>query len=343
MNKITINASKVYDVYIENGLLDNTNEYISLIENVKSILIITDDIVKELYLNKLLNNLEDKYNTFVFSFTPGEKSKSINTLKEIEKCLIENNFSRNDLIISLGGGVVSDISGFAASIYKRGIRYVNIATTLLSMVDASIGGKTAINTEYAKNLIGTFYQPSLVLIDPNAIDTQNKENILEGIGEIVKYACISDPTILKYIKTDIKSIIYPCLQIKAKLIELDEYDYNERTILNFGHSIAHAVEKLSNYKIPHGIAVLIGTLKMISALENTNAIEKGNVEKILTSINTEIPKQNFTNEEIIQQIKYDKKTESTTIKEILLNKFGQAKIETMAIEDLKELLDKSDY
>ena len=265
MKTIHLNVSKSYDVLIDNGLF---NQVFSLVEPFCkdcNVAIITDDIVDKLYGEQLLIQLnQNRYSAVKYVFPNGEASKNINTLSNILEFLADNNFKRNDCVVALGGGVVGDIAGLASAIYMRGISFIQIPTTLLAMVDASIGGKTAIDLKAGKNLAGAFWQPSLVICDIDIIKKLPNDIFKEGIGEVLKYDVIDNLGIFESVANnkvfdDLDSIIYKCIKSKQRIVEEDEFETNgTRKLLNVGHTFAHGLEKLSNYKIFHGIAVATG-------------------------------------------------------------------------------------
>ncbi len=262
-----------YPIIIKQGLLAEIRDHLSNSSVVKvnnKILIVTDSNVGDLYGQKLYASLQDNgFATYLFSFPAGEEQKNINTKLDIEKFMFENGFGRDSLIIALGGGVVGDIAGFTASTFNRGIPYIQVPTTIVAQSDSSIGGKTAIDVPYGKNLIGTFYQPKMVLIDPAVLLTLADQDYYSGMGEVIKHAIIKDKELFSYLKNNRdalikknlsvleKMIAYNC-QIKRKVVEQDEKEGNLRMILNYGHTIGHAIEKLTHYKMLHGECVAIG-------------------------------------------------------------------------------------
>lgn len=269
MEIVHVNASKKYDIKIEKGLLSvAAKEIKSVCSNAKKIAIISDDKVYPLYGETLKKDLEDNIcKTISFVFANGEQSKSAENFIDILNFLGENEVTRSDVIIALGGGVVGDIAGFVAASFLRGIRFIQIPTTLLAMVDSSVGGKTAINLISGKNLAGAFYQPELVLCDTNVLSTLSERDFANGCAEIIKYGMICDKTLFDFVKnkdiaSDIEYVIRTCVQIKADIVCRDEFDNGERQLLNFGHTIGHAIEKCSNYTINHGHAVCLGMIIM---------------------------------------------------------------------------------
>lgn len=326
MKTIHLNASKSYDILIDNGLF---NQVFSLIEPFCkdcNVAIITDDIVDKLYGEQLLKQLKQNgYSVVKYVFPNGEASKNINTLSNILEFLAENNFKRNDYLIALGGGVVGDITGLASAIYMRGISFIQIPTTLLAMVDASVGGKTAIDLKAGKNLAGAFWQPSLVICDIDIIKNLSTDIFKEGIGEVLKYDVIDNLGIFEKVLNDkvmddLETIIYDCIKSKQRIVEQDEFETSGlRKLLNVGHTFAHGLEKLSNYGTPHGIAVGTGmvweagiALKTgLCSLETFQTIKKA-VTKWNLLISFE-----YSYKELVQEMKKDKKNNNSLISFVL--------------------------
>ncbi|MBQ2812197.1 MAG: 3-dehydroquinate synthase, partial [Clostridia bacterium] len=260
--KIDVKAGKPYSVKIGKGLLDKAGEEAKALGLDGKALIVSDDNVAALYIEKASAALEKSgFEVFSFVIPHGESSKSAENLLAILEFAAENAFSRTDTFFALGGGVVGDLCGFAAAVYMRGTNFVQLPTTLLAAVDSSVGGKTAIDLEAGKNLAGAFYQPKLVLCDTDTFDTLPDEEFSNGMAEVIKYGMFCDGGFLDILtesNTDIEEIVARCVAIKARVVEADEFDKGERMFLNFGHTVAHAVENLSGYTTPHGSAVAIG-------------------------------------------------------------------------------------
>lgn len=264
MNTVKVNASKNYNIYIGSGLINICGEMIKKEMGVRSAAIITDDNVDRLYADRVVASLEEAgFKTVKLVFTHGEESKSINTYTDILDFLAENHITRSDMLIALGGGITGDMGGFAAATYLRGIKFVQIPTTLLSAVDSSVGGKTAVNLPHGKNLVGSFYQPDMVICDYSTLDTLPDEIFADGCAEVIKYGVILDKDFFEYLKNNdirenIEYVITRCVQLKRDIVSQDEKDNGIRAILNFGHTIGHAIEINSNFEISHGSAVAIG-------------------------------------------------------------------------------------
>ena len=263
--KLTINCKTYsYDVIIQRNILNNVSEYLSL---QRKVLILTDDGVPSEYVLKVSSQC---LNPIIVTVKQGEQSKNIDNYQLVMKTLIEHGFTRTDCLVSIGGGVVGDLGGFISSTYMRGIDFYNIPTTLLSQVDSSIGGKTAIDYNGIKNIIGSFYTPKCVLIDPNTLKTLDKRQLHAGLVEAIKMACTCSSSWFeiisksKNLENDIDEIIFQSLQIKQKIVEEDLEEKGLRRVLNFGHTLGHIIESASNYNLLHGECVGIGMLSFSS-------------------------------------------------------------------------------
>lgn len=345
MKKIKVNVGKGYEILFERGILNNCGNYIKKITNSKKVCIVSDTNVYPIYKDKIKTSLEKNgFNVYEFVFEAGEESKTIHTVMDILGFLVENEFTRNDLLIALGGGVCGDMTGFAAAIYLRGIDYVQIPTSLLAQVDSSVGGKTAVNMEQGKNLCGAFHQPRLVLIDSNTLDTLKPEIYSEGMAEALKMGCILDEELFKKIETQqneefIDDIIYESVKLKAIIVEHDEKEAGERALLNFGHTIGHAIEKLHDFKnMPHGEAVGIGMVLIAKIGENNDITPKGTANRIADVLRKYNLRTEDTNSlsDIINTMKFDKKRTQDSIKLILLDKIGKGFIKVVDNKDIPE-------
>ena len=268
----------------------------------------------------------------------------MDTVIDICNLLNRELFSRNDLIIALGGGITTDIAGFAASIFKRGIDYISIPTSLLAMIDSSVGGKTGVNTDYGKNLLGSFYQPKLVIIDPTLLKTLPKQNFNEGMAEVIKCALIKSNSLFEkineYDKDNLIDIIIETISIKKEIVEQDEFEKDKRILLNFGHTIGNAIEKLSNYSISHGQAVMIGIIKTLEL----SKIHCGLNPKIIDSVKEIannfmlLTETYFTFDAISNQVVFDKKVDCSTVKEVLLEDIEKPVIKNLTINEYERVL-----
>lgn len=271
MKQILVEASKSYYVHIDSDLLTNTGNYISKVCTGKKSAIISDTNVFPSWGNVVRKSLEDAgFQVCSYVFPAGETSKNGQTFLEILDFLAKNQLTRSDVIIALGGGVVGDIAGFSAASYLRGISYVQIPTTLLAMVDSSVGGKTAIDLPSGKNLAGAFYQPKLVLCSLNTLSTLPDSIFCDGCAEVIKYGILYDAPLFHHLQDtglnfDREYVISRCIELKRDVVKIDEFDNGARQMLNLGHTIGHAIEAESDYTVSHGQAVAIGTAMIAKA------------------------------------------------------------------------------
>ena len=345
MNLIKLNIkteNQKYPIFIGNNIIGNLSKFLR--ENLISFnqcLIVADKNVPKKLIKKVLNSLLKKKIT-LHHFNSSEKNKNQKNIDDILSILLNKNFNRNDCVISIGGGITGDISGFAASIFKRGLKFINIPTTLLSQVDSSIGGKTGINNKHGKNLIGTFYQPSLVISDIIFLKSLPKREIICGYGEILKHAIISDKKFFSFLDKNgsqilnlksplIEKAIFKSCSIKKKVVEADEKEMGIRKVLNFGHTFAHAYEATLKYskKLNHGEAVILGiktAAKFSLSINILNIKEFNLIENHLNKL--DLPKsinKNFSKKDlnkILSFMKKDKKNNSNKINLVLLKKIG---------------------
>lgn len=262
METIEVRASRCYTIVIEEGLLARAGEHCTQVLHGKKVLLLTDETVNALYGDTVERSLcEAGFEVTRLAVPVGEGSKSTAVYLQVVSFLAANGFTRSDAIVALGGGVVGDLGGFCAASYLRGIGFVQIPTTLLACVDSSVGGKTAVNLPEGKNLLGAFYQPWLVLCDPCALRTLPKAIYADGMAEVIKYGMIRDSELFALLESEKlrdAEIISRCVSIKRDVVQADERDHGCRQLLNYGHTIGHAVEKCSNFGISHGSAVAIG-------------------------------------------------------------------------------------
>lgn len=331
MNTVTVNASKTYNIYIGSGLLSECGEIIKNEIGVCSAAIITDDNVNRLYSEKVEASLKKSgFRTVKFVFPHGEESKSIKTYSEILNFLAENHITRTDAVVALGGGIPGDMGGFAAATFLRGIKFIQIPTTLLADVDSSVGGKTAVNLPEGKNLAGAFYQPDAVICDYSTLKTLLPEIFADGCAEVIKYGVIMDADFFDFLKThdineNIEYVITKCVELKRDIVNQDEKESGIRAILNFGHTIGHSIEINSNFEISHGSAVAIGMLiasKGAFALGMTNADLTEEIKGLLikNNLSTECP---FGAEELFNVSCSDKKRSGDSIKLIIPESKGK--------------------
>lgn len=341
-----------YDLTIEKGLLKSIGSWVKELWLPQKIVIITDTNVQPLYGEQVQKSLKEAgFETATFVIKAGEQSKSLSVAAEVYDVLADEGMTRSDGIIALGGGVVGDLAGFVASTYMRGLHFLQVPTTLLAQVDSSIGGKTAVNTKKAKNLVGTFAQPDGVLIDPDTLDTLEVRRIQEGIAEIIKSAAIADQDLWQKLdaltdENDLKAhateIIAACCKIKRKVVEEDELDNGVRLLLNFGHTIGHALENTAGYgNLTHGEGVAIGMSQVTRVAESKKLTPKGTTEKLTKMIqkfHLPIRSNQWDQEQLYAALTHDKKARGGKINLILLDSIGEAKIVRIPIEEMKGYL-----
>lgn len=352
--KLEVNLpQKTYPLLIKKDVINYIGSEIRKIYNNKKITVITDENVKKLYGKALIDNLKSNgYDANIISVKPGEKSKSIEVLTYVYDRLLDNQMTRKDLIIAFGGGVVGDLAGFAASTFLRGVKYVQIPTTLIAQIDSSIGGKVAVNLERGKNLVGSFYHPEAVYIDSSLLKTLPEKFLNDGMGEVIKYACIKDMllfTKLQEINIDsdlfsiLDEIIYRCCIIKKEIVEIDEKESGDRMLLNFGHTIGHAVENIFNYeRYTHGEAVAIGMYIITKRSEELGITKKGTANALKDllvkfKLPFELP-DNINSNVLLEIMNLDKKSERDHINLVLLSEIGHSFIKKVPKEDLRQYL-----
>lgn len=325
-----------YPIYIERGILSRAAEKIGEIYHGKKIMIISDDRVFAHYGKKLKRVLSDSYECTETIIPHGEPSKSFQTLPGVYSSLLEAKISRTDLIVALGGGVVGDLAGFVAATFLRGIKFVQIPTSILAQVDSSVGGKVAVDLPQGKNLVGAFYQPKMVLIDPDVLDTLPQRYITDGMGEVIKYGCIKEKKLFEdlesygsfeTLKAHLPEVIATCVDIKRRVVEADEFDTGERLLLNFGHTLAHTIEQYYHYeRESHGEAVAIGMYQITRIAEEKGLTKFGEAERIRKVLEVYgLPiKADISLGKLTEAIRLDKKTLNNQLKVVLLHEIGDA-------------------
>lgn len=346
MRKIEIKVpGNSYPIFIGNNIFNRFHEF-KIFRKYKNYFVIVDNGAynnHEQLINEFYNQLSDK--KYLHLFEAEEKNKSFEKLKKILSLLIKNNFGRDTLMVSIGGGITGDISAFAASIYSRGIKYIQVPTTLLSMVDSSVGGKTGINFANTKNIIGTFYQPELVLIDTIFLKTLPRIEQICGLGEIIKYALLIGDDFYGYLKHNLQflldldkkiteDVIQRCVQFKGDVVMNDEKEVTGlRKILNLGHTFAHAIEVEQKHNIKHGQAVIIGIACALHLSNRLNLLSDISLEKYLPLIlkfNEEIKINEYDAEKLYKIMKRDKKNKNEEIKFVLLQRAGNIAVDVEA-------------
>ena len=347
MRKITVDASIKYDIIIGKGLLAEAGKLCLETLGKHSVAIVSDDTVDALYGAALEKSLaEAGYSPIKFVIPHGEASKSMENLGALLGFLADSHITRSDFFIALGGGVVGDLTGFAAAVYLRGIKFVQIPTTLLAAVDSSVGGKTAVNIPEGKNLVGSFHQPSLVICDYETLETLSADIFADGCAEVIKYGVINDLPLFDKLKNPIKpqieDIIANCVSNKRDIVNLDERDNGVRRLLNLGHTVGHAVEICSHFEISHGSAVAIGMAIVARAsakLGICSAEVPDEIEKMLSEYSLPT-KCGYTADELSAVAAGDKKRMGGTISFILPRAIGDSYVHDMRIEDIKDFIAK---
>ena len=345
MNQIKLNIetkTQKYPIYIGKKISANINQ-ITKSNSIKfdRCLLVVDSNVPKKFVSVIKKSLKNKM-SYIYYFKSNELNKNMNSANKILEILLTKNFSRDDCLISIGGGITGDITGFAASLFKRGLKFINIPTTLLSQVDSSIGGKTGINTKYGKNLVGSFYQPNLVISDTIFLKTLPKREIVCGYGEILKHAIIGDKKFYNFLNNHqnkilnltspfLEKAIHESCKIKKVVVQKDEKEKGLRKILNFGHSFAHAYEATLGFskKLNHGEAVILGMKTALNFSLETKLINKRDYDSIIDHIdNSDLPSSvsKFFNpkdrNKILTFMTKDKKNRSNKINLVLLKKIG---------------------
>ena len=337
------NDKPIYDIVIRNDF-DKLAECVSNLGiSGRKLCIITDSNVAPLYADEVKALLENTNNrVFVFTFNAGEENKNLDTVQDAYEFLIQNKFDRKDMLVALGGGVVGDLTGFTAASYLRGIDFIQIPTTLLAQVDSSIGGKTGVDFRAYKNMVGAFHQPKLVYMNIDTLNSLSSRLFNSGFGEIIKHGLIKDKTYYEWLKQNVSNIknreaevleemVAKSCNIKRCVVELDPTEKGDRALLNFGHTLGHSIEKLMDFKLYHGECVVLG---MIAALDISR--EKGFITDdeyneaidMFKSYSFPLNVTGISIDDVVKVSKNDKKMDAGRIKFILLNKIGNAYIDT---------------
>jgi len=349
-------GSRSYDIHIQAGCLDGIgNAMVKVFERPTRCMVVSNTTVAPLYLERVMKSLGDAgWRVSTCILPDGESFKNIDTWSKVMDALMDAKLSRNEPIIALGGGVIGDMTGFAASCYRRGIPFVQVPTTLLAQVDSSVGGKTAINHPHGKNMIGSFYQPRLVWIDPRVLQTLELREVRAGLAEVIKYGLIRDKEFFNWIvehmpdaldldDATLATMIHASCRHKAEVVMRDETEKGERALLNLGHTFGHAIESLTHYKgYLHGEAVALGTLMAARLSEQLGYAPAGTESSILDCIRAaglpvEIP--SFDADAWLDAMGHDKKNIGSRIRYILLRGIGDAFIaEDVRDENIRDLI-----
>ncbi|MDD6355491.1 MAG: 3-dehydroquinate synthase [Oscillospiraceae bacterium] len=343
MKKLRVNVGAGYDIFIEKGLLSSCGEYIKNVTDAKKVCVISDTNVFPIYGDKVCQSIEEQgFEVLTYVFEAGEASKTTATVISMVEFLAQNELTRGDIVVALGGGVCGDMAGFAAAIYLRGIDFVQIPTSLLAQVDSSVGGKTAVDLPQGKNLCGSFHQPVLVIIDPDTLDTLTPHFFSDGMAEAIKTGCIKSAPLFDRIEKEdakdfIEDMIFDCVSIKAGVVERDEKEHGERALLNFGHTAGHSIEKLHNFStISHGEAVGIGMVMITAAGEANGITAAGTSDRIAAVLKKYglLTKDENSLSDIIENMNADKKRTSDSINFTLLHSIGDSFNQKIKYEEI---------
>ena len=346
MKTITVSASRTYDIRIGHGLLTTLGEAVRDLGKVEKVFLVSDTQVYPLYGGAAEASLKAAgYSVSSFVFPAGEESKNGETFLKLLNALAQAGLSRSDLLVALGGGVVGDLAGFAAACYLRGIRFVQIPTTLLAAVDSSVGGKTAIDLPAGKNLAGAFYQPSLVLCDLDALDTLPEDIFRDGCAEVIKYGVLYDPELFSQLKAsgldfDREAVIARCVALKRDVVMEDEKDTGSRMKLNLGHTFGHAVEAHSRFTLSHGKSVAIGLAIIARASASMGICSEADAARIVSVLKAfGLPVQTqYTAEALLPYLLSDKKRSGGTVNLILPEAIGRCVVSPTPVSQLQSIL-----
>ena len=340
MTTVTVNASKTYDIKIGSGLLSSLPEELQKLGRITKVCIVSDSNVFPLYGGKCVSQLEEAgISVTSFVFPAGEQSKNASTYLELLNHLAVAQLTRTDAIVALGGGVVGDLAGFAAATYLRGIRFVQLPTTLLAAVDSSVGGKTAIDLPAGKNLAGAFCQPSLVLMDTDTLNTLLENYLIDGCAEVIKYGVLYDPQFFSCLEEsglafDRELVIKRCVELKAQVVMEDEYDTGARMKLNLGHTIGHGVEAKSDFSVSHGRAVAIGIAIVCRA---SGCPDTDRILSVLKAFDLPV-RTDYTAGDLFAYTLSDKKRTGGTVNLIVPRAIGDCAIVPTPVENLKSFI-----
>ena len=346
MKTVEVDAAVRYNIVIDKGILPKSGNMIKEVTSAERVAVITDDTVDKLYSDVVMKSLSDAgFETFKFVFPHGEKSKNISTFSSILEFLAESGLTRTDALVALGGGVVGDVAGFAAASYLRGIDFIQIPTTLLACVDSSVGGKTAIDLKAGKNLAGAFYQPKLVIADFETLSTLTDGIFADGMAEVIKYGVVFDKAFFEFLrdteaKDNLQYVITRCVELKRDIVNADEKEKGVRALLNFGHTVGHAIEKCSGYKIPHGSAVAVGMVIISRAAYKCSFCDE-NYTDIIASLNKKysLPvSTDFSASELSSAAMADKKRAGDKIKLIIPEALGNCVIKSVPTSELEKII-----
>lgn len=347
MNTVHVNASRSYDVLIGTGLLNTLGSHAAALTKAKKVCIVSETNVWPLYGESAQNSLVNAgLEVTKFVFSAGEQFKNAAVYLDLLYFLADNQITRTDLIVALGGGVVGDLAGFAAATYMRGIPFIQLPTTLLAMVDSSVGGKTAIDLPVGKNLVGAFYQPVLVLCDIDCLNTLPEEVFRDGCAEVIKYGVLYDPALFSHLSEkgldfDREMVITRCVELKRNVVAEDEFDTGARMKLNLGHTIGHGAEAQSHFEISHGKGVAIGMAIVSRAGAACGICDSGARDAILSILSKfGLPLScDYSAESLYRAALSDKKRSGGTVNLIIPERIGFCRIEPTPVEKIQSFIE----
>ena len=349
--ELLVNTSSPYKILIEHGCLSHAGKLCrSLFAAGRRAAVIADSNTAPLYAAALQKSLSEAgFLPSLYTFPAGEGSKQLSTVAGMYAFLAGQGLTRTDFLVALGGGVAGDMAGFAAATYLRGVPFVQAPTSLLAQVDSSVGGKTAVDLPQGKNLVGAFHQPALVLIDPDTLTSLPSAYFADGLGEVIKYGCIRSRSLFEKllsggVRADLPSVLYECVDIKRQIVEHDEFDTGERMLLNFGHTFGHALEKFYHFeKLSHGFAVGIGMVLMARLGEAAGLTQAGTakqIEGLLQKYGLPV-RDPAPLEALLKATTLDKKSTSSTIRIVLLEKIGVSFVKELSHDEFYRLAEKA--
>ena len=347
MNTIHLNTTTEYDIFIGGGILGGCGDILRRYSSAGRAVVVTDDVVSGLYGDRVLHSLaKSGFDCDMFVFANGESSKTHRTLTELYDFLCGRQFTRKDLLVALGGGVVGDITGFCAASWLRGVDFAQIPTTLLAQVDSSVGGKTGVNIPGGKNLVGAFKQPIAVICDTDTLSTLPPDIFAGGMGEVIKHAAIKsselfDTLINGDIHTVLDDVVQKNIAIKSRVVEADEFEQGERMLLNFGHTLGHSIEKTQRYSgLSHGMAISAGMAMLTKQSEKAGLTKSGTYSRLCQClqrhnlpVDVDIPIKT-----LITNSASDKKRADDSINLVLLQEIGNSYIKPFTMAEFAELL-----
>ena len=345
---VNVNRKPCYDIMIEKDFFSLKQKIEEIDLASRKCMIVSDSNVGPIYKEAIMNELKESCTEIhYFEFKAGEESKNLNIVQQLITEMIEKKFTRKDFILALGGGVTGDLAGFSASIYMRGIPFIQVPTSLLAQVDSSIGGKTGVDFDQYKNMIGAFYMPKLVYINTNTLNTLPARQYYSGMAEVMKYGLIMDASFYEWIidkmygihdkeEAVLEEMIEYCCKCKQRIVERDPYENGDRALLNFGHTIGHAIEKSKNFELLHGECVALGCVcaAYISWKKNMLTMDEYyEIRDMFVPFNLPISLDELNPEEVIELTKSDKKSEGAYTKFILLKRVGKAVIDKTVTDE----------